>query len=161
MLWNLYDEKTAGQYFRCWGTLVKLTWDCPRSTHKYLVSRFLAPGFVSIRAKVISRYVKFFQTILKSASKEVSLVAQLAAQDKSSTIGFNLAKIREETKLNPWTASPLQIKQVLVEGEPQVPEQDTWRLPYLAKLLDTRHSMELQLQDTKKINELINPLCSS
>ena len=103
MLWNLYDEKTAGQYFRCWGTLVKLTWDCPRSTHKYLVSRFLAPGFVSIRAKVISRYVKFFQTILKSASKEGSL----------------------------------------------------------AKLLDTRHSMELQLQDTKKINELINPLCSS
>ena len=161
MLWNLYDENSAGQYFRCWGTLVKLAWDCPRSTHKYLVNNFLAPGFVSIRAKIISRYVKFFQSMLKSASKEVRLLAQLAAHDKGSTTGFNLAKIKEETNLNPWIVSSLQVKQALVEGEPKVPEQDWWRLPYLAKLLDTRHSMELELQDTKEINSLINSLCSS
>ena len=161
MLYDLYDEKSAGQYFRCWGTLVKLTWGCPRSTHRYFVNNFLAQGFTSIRTKIISRYVKFFQTLLRSASNEVRLIAQLAAQDKSSTTGSNLAKIREETKLNPWNVSSLQVKQVLLEGEPKVPEQDLWRLAYLSKLLEERHSMELQLCDTKEIDKLINSLCSS
>ena len=110
---------------------------------------------------MISRYVKFFQTLLTSVSNEVRLIAQLAAQDKSSTTGLNLAKIREETKLNPWSASSLHVKQVLLDSEPKVPEQDLWRLPYLAKLLDERHSMELELIDTKEIDKLIDSLCSS
>ena len=61
--------------------------------------------------------------------------------------GFNLGKMKEETQLNPQTASSLQIKQVLSEGEFRVPDQDVWRLLYPAKLLDTRHGIELELQD--------------
>ena len=34
MLYDLYDDNSTGQYFRCWGTAVKLTWGCPRSTHR-------------------------------------------------------------------------------------------------------------------------------
>ena len=132
-----------------------------RSTHRYFVNNFLAPGFIPIRIKIISRYVKFFQSLLRSASKEVRLIAQIVAQDRSSTTGSNLAKIKEETKLNPWSASPFHVKQVLLEREPQVPEQDLWRLPYLAKLLDERHNMKLELLDTKAIDNLINSLCSS
>ena len=99
--------------------------------------------------------------MLRSASKEVRLIAQLAAQDRSSTTGSNISKIREETKLNPWNVSSLQVKEVLLEGEPKVPEQDLWRLAYLSKLLEERHSMELELGDTKEIEKLINSLCSS
>jgi hypothetical protein len=161
MLWNLYDEKSSGQYFRCWGTTVKLAWGCPRSTHRYFVNNFLALGFVSIRVKVISRYVNFFQTLLKSRSKEVRLVAQLAAQDKSSTTGINLAKIYNETNINPWTSSSYQIRQALQEGEEIVPEQDMWRLPYLGKLLGARHKMELELHKTDYIDSQIDLLCSS
>ena len=69
MLYNLYDKKSMGQYYRCWGTLIKLTWGCPRSTHMYFVNNFLAPGFTPIRIKIISWYVEFFQTLLRSASK--------------------------------------------------------------------------------------------
>ena len=62
MLYDLIDDSSAGQYIRCWGTAVKLTWNSPRSTHRYFINNLLAVGFVSIRAKVISRYVKFFQS---------------------------------------------------------------------------------------------------
>ena len=37
MLYDLYDDSSTGQYFRCWGTAVKLAWDCPRSTHRYFI----------------------------------------------------------------------------------------------------------------------------
>ena len=161
MLYDLYDDKSTGQYYRCWGTLVKLTWGLPRSTHRYFVNNLLASEFTSIRTKIISRYVKFFQNLLRSASKEVRLIAQLAAQDRSSTTGSNLAKIRAETNLNPWNSSAFHVKEVLLDGEPKVPEQDLWRLPYLSKLMEERHSREMELLNKKEIDHLIDTLCSS
>ena len=159
MLYDLFDDSSAGQYFRCWGTAVKLTWNCPRSTHRYFINNLLAVGFVSIRAKVISRYVKFFQSLLQSESNEVRLIAQLAAQDKASTTGRNLAKIKEETNLNPWVAPSYLIREQVQAGEAKVPSMDKWRLPYLEKLLKQRHNMELQLINTKEIDEQINIIC--
>ena len=160
MLYDLYDDSSTGQYFRCWGTAVKLTWECPRSTHRYFVNNCLAMGFVSIRIKVLSRYVKFFQSLLQSRSKEVRLVAQLAAQDKRSTTGRNVANIAAETNLNPWVTSPAEVRANLVANDVKVPVNDEWRLPYLKKLLGQRHDMELQLMKTDKITEQIEIICS-
>ena len=117
MLYDLYDDNTTGKYFRCWGSVVKLVWNCPRSTHKYFVNNLLAVGFTSIRVKVISRYIKFFRSLLKSSSKEVQLVANISAHDKSSNTGGNLARIAEETGLNPWTAHPSKVREVLQQNE--------------------------------------------
>ena len=121
----------------------------------------LAIGFVSIRIKVLSRYVKFFQSLLKSRSTEVRLVAQLAAHDKRSTTGRNVANIAAETGLNPWVTSPAQVREKLVANDVKVPANDEWRLPYLKKLLGQRHDMELQLLKTDKINEQIEIICSN
>ena len=59
MLYDLYDEKSPCQLFCCWGTAVKLSGGCPRSTYRYFVNNYLAPGIVSIHANIISRYVNF------------------------------------------------------------------------------------------------------
>merc|ERR1719319_1845195 len=125
--YDLFDDNNFGKYHRCWGTLVKLTWRCPRATHRYFVQSVLAPGLISIRTTLIFRYVNFFRSLLKSSSKEVRLVASLAAQDKSSTTGKNLANIFHETGLNAWEASPAEVRQVLIAKEAVVPQQDIWR----------------------------------
>ena len=161
MLYDLFDDQSFGKYHRCWGTVVKLTWGCPRSTHRYFVQSVLAPGFISIRTKLISRYVNFFRSLLKSSSKEVRLVASLAAQDKFSTTGKNLAKILQETGLNPWEASPTEVRQALIAQEAVVPKQVIWRVPYLSKLLAERNEMEVNSLDTGQISQLIDSLCSS
>ena len=161
MLYNLYDDSSTGKYVRCWGTAVKLTWECPRSTHRYFVNNFLAPGFVSIRTKLISRYVKFFGSLLQSSSKEVRLIAQISAHDKCSTTGINIAKIANETGLNPWTATSAAVRQALQEREEVVPERAEWRLPYLEKLLDHRYKLKIECQKTDAINKTIDLLCSS
>ena len=94
---------------------MKLTWGC---THKFTWG--CTHEFTSIRTKVISRYVKFFQMLLQSASKEVRLIAQLVARDKSSTTGINLAKIQVETKLNPWTTHPMLVQSIISKSVPTI-----------------------------------------
>ena len=161
MLYDLYDDNTTGKYFRCWGTVVKLAWNCPRSTHRYLVNNLLAAGFTSTRIKIVSRYIKFFHSLLKSSSKEVQTLASISAQDKSSNTGGNLARIAEETGLNPWIADPSQVKQSLKKNEDPLPERDKCRVPYLSKLIHQRYEMEISGVDTKIICQQIDSLCSS
>ena len=69
----------------------------------------LAADFVSIRTKILGTYVKFFKTLLTSKSPEVALVANLMSRDIRSTTGRNLARLKQETGLNPWVASPFQV----------------------------------------------------
>jgi hypothetical protein len=156
MLW-LFDGEAAGQYFRCWNRCVKLIWNVCLGCHTYFVDNLLAAGFMSTRHKVLSRYVNFFRGLLDSRSPEVALVANLAGRDMSSTTGRNLHLIRQETKLNPWVASPTCVKLNLSHST--VPAGDEWRLPVLQSYLQKRYQMELQLVDTKEINKLIDSLC--
>ena len=153
MLYDLFDDKNTGKYFRCWGTVVKLAWKCPRGTHRYFVNNLLAAGFTSTRVTILSRYVNFFRSLLKSSSSEVRLVATLAAQDKSSNTGSNLAKIEQETGLNPWTASPCQVKQALLEKEAPV--------PFLSKLISQRYELDSTGKDTELISQFVDSLCIS
>lgn len=107
------------------------------------------------------RYIKFFKTLLNSKSPEVALVANLVSHDVQSTTGNNLARMKQETGLNPWTATPSMVKTALINNEVSVPEEENWRLPLLEKLLLQRHEMEYQLQDVKEIQSMIDSLCST
>ena len=156
MLWS-FDSNEVGQYFRCWSTCVKLVWEVPRASHTYFVDNLLAENFVSTRGQILSRYVKYVKGLLSSPSREVALVANIVARDMSSVTGRNLTLLREMTGLNPWTATPAQVREKI---EPAAtPEQDTWRLGLLAQYLETRRKMNTELQDTKEITSLIDSLC--
>ena len=121
----------------------------------------LAPGIVSVRTRVISRYVKFVSTLLKSDSPEVVAVANSAVNDRGSVTGANLFKIQQETGLNPRSTSPQEVMSVLNVTEQDMPSTEKWRIPFLRKLLETRRKMKLSLEETKQIDWLIDSLCSS
>ena len=134
MLWNLWSP-AAGKYFRCWNTCVKLAWDVPRGTHTYFVTNLLAGGFLTVRTKLMTRFVKFFRSLLASVSPEVALVANIVGRDMGSTTGINLFQLRQETGLNPWSVAPAKVRQALMEREHSVPETDEWRLPLFEQYL--------------------------
>ena len=52
MLWDIFGQQAA-QYYRCWGTCVKLCWDLPRSTHTYFVEHLLARTFSPSASKFL------------------------------------------------------------------------------------------------------------
>ena len=129
MLWNLYGNQSE-QYFRCWNTCTKLSWDLPRSTHSYFVNSLLFCDMPSTRQQALTRYVKFFRSLLSSPSKEVAIIARVIAQNASSNTGNNLLNISLETNLCTWS-SPLNKFHDVLEKEAEAPEDVKWRIHLL------------------------------
>ena len=126
-------------FTNAWRTGQKLAWDVPRSCHTFLVQNVLAPQDPSMRASLLSRSVGFFRGLLASPSYEVSVVALLAARDVRSSLGSNLAIVREESGLDPWMESPARLRAALeLADRVPVPQLDSWRAPALEKLLSAR-----------------------
>ena len=160
MLWDLYSE-SSWKYFRCWNTCVKLAWKCPRSTHTYFVTNALARGIATVRTRILSRYTKFVKSLLLSDSPEVVAVANTAVNDRGSTTGANLYKIQEETGLNPLSTTSPAVMHTLAQVDLVMPKTEEWRIPFLMKLLASRHDLEKSCDETKHIDWLIESLCST
>ena len=145
MLWDLGSE-IVGQYCRVWNTAVKLTYAVPRSTHTYLV-------------ELMSRYVKFLDSLLNNKSSEVQFLVKTALSDVRSTTSKNLLLIQQESGLNPLKVSSSCIRGAMKIAE--IPENQSWRLPLLVKLLERRRVMDVDLICTMEISGVIDSLCSS
>ena len=159
MLWDLYGTQ-AEQFYRCWNMCVKLSWDLPRSTHVIFVNHLLACGFPSIRQQVLTRYVKFFRSLLSSPSKEVAVVSRIVGSDASTNTGKNLLNMFLETKLKPMS-SPLHLFYESILKPADIPTSDTWRLNLLSKYLKIRQDQLISCEDTSYIDTLISCLCST
>ena len=96
-----------------------------------------------------------------SSSTEVQFLSRYIERDIRSVTGRNLCAIREITNLNPWTAKSHEVRMAVHCQElVPVPNQDKWRLRYLASLIMQRRqfcilAMEENMEQT---NELIRSL---
>ena len=158
MLWDLYGVK-AGQLYRSWNTSVKVAWDVPRATHTYLVDNLLSCGLLNVKQQLVSRFVNFFRSLLKSQSKEVKVVASIVARCARSTTGRNLMNIQVETNMDPWREEAWKIRQAVKFEE--VPDREGWRVQYLAKLIRAKQEMETRCEPVEEIERLIGSLCTS
>ena len=101
-LWQL-DSGMAGQYFSCWKTCVKLSWQVPMSTHTFFVDHLLSSGLTSVRNDVMARFNKFLKALRNSPSMEVAVMCGVAAGDVQTTTGSNRNLLEKETGLNMTT----------------------------------------------------------
>ena len=120
------------------------------------MDNLLAVGISSLSTVIKSRYVKYFQSLLKSKSEQVRLLAELVGRDAMSTTGNNLVMLERETGLNPWTTTSQRVSAALTANISPFPQQDTWRLQ---KLLVQRYKLKIEAQDTRQISNLIDSLC--
>ena len=159
-LWDLDGDK-AKQVFTAWNTSVKLAWGCSQQTRTYFLQQMLSCGHTSARVDILSRFVKFFNSLRNSASYEVQVMSRLQARDIQSVTGRNLKLIQGLTGQNPWTTSYRRLKEALIEEElVEVPVMDRWRLPYLSNLLSQRslaHYLATE-EDEKELTKLIDSL---
>ena len=162
MLWDLQGNM-ASQYFNAWNTCVKLAWGVPRATHTYFLD-YLSGGMVSVRRDILGRYPGFYRSLLRSPSREVNILARIVAKDIRTTTASNLRLLEEETGGLTWAASAAITRKKLI-SEPGVPEEDSWRVPYLGKLLEERDRLKYQgLEGSKEVEvvqSLIDSLCTN
>ena len=160
MTWPLFSVK-AQQVFNTWSTCVKLAWGLPRSTHTYLVDNLLSAGIPSVRASVLARYLKFYESVTTSSSMEVRVVANLASADIRSTTGNNLFNLKKEVSMDITGVNMGKARMVLLNTRTPVPAEDSWRIGCLRKFLTEKSQLEINHQSTDLIDSLVNSLCSS
>ena len=96
----------------------------------------LSCGHTSPKVDLLTRYVKFFLSLRKSASKEVQLLSRYLGGHVQYVTGRNLMLIQDIVNLSPWNISNTKLKEALISAETvEVPMVDRWRLPYLSTLL--------------------------
>ena len=116
MLWDLSGDG-ARKVFNAWITAVKLSWAVPRGTRTYLVQQVLSAGLTSARVDIMTRYVGFYRSLVRSSSHEVAVLAGLVGQDIRSTTGSNLRLLRELTGLDPIAFGSSRLKEALIQAE--------------------------------------------
>ena len=125
--------------FAAWQTGHKLAWGVHRGCRSYLVQQVLAPHITSLRVQILCKFCGFFRSLLYSPNSDVAVVARLAARDLRSSMGTNMALLRQETGLDPWVIGPGHLRTALLaKDRVVVPDRDKWRVPYLEQLLAER-----------------------
>jgi hypothetical protein len=157
----LYDlaSQSSQSYLKSWNTFVKLAWEVPRDTYTYLVENVLAKNFVPLRKQIYSRYVKFFQHLFTSTSKEIRHLARIVSRDARSTVYRNINFIQEMSGLSPWDFSSWRIVQEIQNTA--VPPNNEWRLTLLVKLWEERRQRSALLEDTSRLTQMIDSLCNT
>ena len=158
MLYDLYGEE-ANMIFRCWKTALKLAWGVPRSTFTFLVDHLLAGETPSLRDSILTRYTMFCQNLCRSSNKEIRILANCAVNDTRSTTGSNISKIAKETGLDPLASRKCLVRNALYTSE--VPPEEVWRVPLLARLLKEKIEQLEAENDTSGLTDLIEVVCTS
>ena len=135
-------------------------WEVPRSTHR-IYARWLSGSVSSLRENLLSRWVKFFQSLLSGPSPEVAVIARVAASDIRSTTGANNKLILESTGLDAGVATSKQVRYMLHEREREMTEEEQAVVWELGQLLEDREIMKYQGLETMLISERINFLCEN
>ena len=160
MLWDLQGV-LATKYFNSWKTCIKLAWGVPRATHSYFLD-YLSGGLSTVKRDIIARYASFYKSLLSSPCREVNILARMVAKDVRTTTSRNLRLVEAESGGLTWAATPWKIREGCAAEEPDVPRVDSWRIPYLGKLLEERDDLVykgVETEQVENVQELIDSLC--
>ena len=162
MLWDLEGD-LAIQYLSTWNTCVKLSWDLPRATHSYFLTK-LSAGIISAKRDIICRYAGFVKGLMSSPSREVTIMARLVVKDVRTTTAKNIKVLEREAGGLSWGSTTREIRKELFKKVEDIPVTDQWRLPYLTKLLEQRDVMTYngegeESEELTRVKELLDSLC--
>ena len=151
------DSPEATKLMNCWGTAVKDVWGLHRATHR-VYARWLGSGHSTIREDLLSRWPKFFRSLLNGPSPEAAVLARVAAADRRTVTAANNAVVLAATGLSAWTATADQVRAELRSREPEMTDDETTTAEMLLEALQQRASLHTQCADTTVISARIDML---
>jgi hypothetical protein len=158
-LWDLHGER-AEAAFRCHRTAIKLSWDVPRTTHRWIVSNLLNCGLASAREQHMAMYAGFFGRLRTSVVREVRMMATFCLSDMRTTTAKNIFRICDEFKLTIHSISPQSVKEAY-QPHTVLPD-DQWKLEVLREMLEERQKLREDGRDREgeeTLNFYISVLC--
>ena len=124
------------------------------------MQQIVCSGFVSAKAEIMARFVELLCGLRSAPSHEVRTMVAMVSWDLRTVTGKNIRTVECKSGCDTWTDSTGRVREAVMERElVAVPEEDAWRLPYLAKLLERRQRQYYLGLGTEDVQELIDSLC--
>ena len=134
-IWRL-ESKEASQLVSSWNKNVKLMFDLPWATHRWILEEITGSN---LKIMLLSKFINFANAIKKSNKKAMKFLLSLVASDVRSITGSNFRSILINTgvgvKVVPGITKAVEIKKHTLFT---VPEADQWKVPLLHSLLKVK-----------------------
>ena len=160
-------DKYFRQLLNSHSTAVRLLWDLPRNTHRYLIESLSG---VHLETKLLSNMIGFYGRLERCHKPEVSNLYRLVRDDVRSTTGANsrvLVNLGVELGLIPQEGlvDDIDKKQFRTKHSfAAVPEEEMYRIGVLNELLSIRTQFlyfEEEQFSVGDLNVMINDICTA
>ena len=142
---------------------VRNVFNLDRCTHRYLVEPIA--GSLHLKVMLESRYVTFFNSLVKSKKMPVRLLARISQSDLilRTVLGRTLSSLQSRCGLGPEQTSQLTANLVKKKLSYFVtPDKEAWRTEMSLELLKLRKGdLELQGFSSSEREEILKHICVS
>ena len=143
VLYNLSSDSVS-HMVNSWSVSVRQMWGLPRHAHRYLVREL---GGQHAEEMLITRYVKFLQSIKKSPKLAVQFMLEKIRRNVNTVTGTNIRYIQD--KVGYHRGDVLDMKPSLLRKNvrfSQIKEEDLWRVTIIKEIVNINQNT-LQLKD--------------
>ena len=157
-IWNLYNRE-CDKLYKSFNVAIRICYNIPRNSHKYYIEELV--NFPHPKIMLCSRFVKFYDTLIKSKKIAVRLLAKLSFIDEKTVLKCNLRNIAKDCNVKTVNdLSPSFVKQNMRYSDVQ--EDQDWWIPLLHNLLLIRSKQWTveQLED-RELEDLIYYVCTT
>ena len=89
-LWKLFGQESEKVY-KCWNVMIRQVFKLDRCTHRCMIEPLSKTPH--LKTLLVSRLVKFYQSLLSSRKMPVKFLARLNIDDKRTVFGKNVSNI--------------------------------------------------------------------
>ena len=159
----LYDLSSppATQLVNSWSVSIRHMWDLPLQAHRYLIEEL---GGQHAQSMLITRYVKFLQSVTRSPKTCVKFLLQKVIGNMNTITGKNIAFIQRKTgyKFDLLTLDPFKVKRNLKFCD--IKDEDKWRIDMIREITNLKQGvLELEGEGFSKseLSEIIDFISTS
>ena len=161
VLWD-FSSRNFSQLVNSWSVSVRHMWGLSFATHRYLIEALSGQHALSM---LITRYVKFIQSIRKSPKIAVQFLLQKVLKNCSTLTGKNVRYVLEQTDSeNIFDVSPNAIKKEFKFCE--MKKEDAWRVNLVKEMINIRQKVLTLDQNehalsNEEMEEILDYVCST
>ena len=162
MLWDL-SSKNSQMIMNSWSVAVRHMWGLPHNAHRYLIEML---GGTHVKTMLMSRFIKFIQSIKKSPKKAVQFLFEKVRKNVNTVTGRNMAFVERVTGKS--ELEKINIQEVMKNVKHCESEKNIWRADFIKEIVDVKYNGMVLLNDKNEemfdkedLDDIIDYLCSS
>ena len=156
-LWDLFSRE-AIMLENSWNTAVRIMFDLPMQTHKYLIEPVTQAKH--LKHVLIERFLSFLNQIEKSKKQIPKQLLSFIKHDVRSTTGSNLRNILLLTNKN--TIEEITLEDIKTIKYNQIEKEDEWKVGFIREVTDIKfNQLEVENFSKEELDDILSYLCTN